>query len=87
MRIIKCRYLKKWAAITIGPIGVFIKPEDAENKVVLNHERIHWEQQKKYLYIGFYIKYLYEAATKGYDNISFEEEAYEHEKDFEYTIK
>lgn len=86
MRVIKCKYLKKWSAITIAPIGVFIKPDKVENKVIINHERIHWEQQKKYGYVGFYLKYLYEAATKGYRNISFEKEAYDNEKDFEYKV-
>ena len=87
MRVIKCKYLGKWSAITVAPIGIFINPERVNDKVVLNHERIHWEQQKKYGYIGFYLKYLYEAATKGYRNISFDEEAYEHESDFEYKAK
>lgn len=87
MRIIKCKALKKFSAITIAPIGVFVKPEHIENKVVINHERIHWEQQKKYWIVGFYIKYLFEAATKGYRNISFEKEAYENETNFEYKVK
>lgn len=87
MRIIKCRYLKRWSAITIAPIGVFIKPEYIDSIVVLNHERIHWEQQRKYWYIWFYIKYLYEFITVGYTNISFEKEAYEHENEFDYKVK
>ena len=86
MRLIKCKYLKKWAAITIGPIGIFINPDRVNNRVLLNHERIHWEQQRKYWYIGFYLKYLYEYLTKGYRNISFEREAYLHQKDFEYKV-
>ena len=84
MKIYPCKYLGKFLAITIGPIGVFVRPDKMDDKIVLNHERIHWEQQKKYLYVGFYFKYLYEAIMKGYYNISFEKEAYEHENDFEY---
>jgi len=51
---------------------------------VLNHERIHWMQQKKGWYIGFYVQYFAEWIFKGYRNISFEVEAYENEKNFEY---
>ena len=84
MRVIKCKWLGKWNGITLAPIGVFVKPEAADNKVVMNHERIHWEQQKKLGLFKFYTRYLYEAALKGYRNISFEIEAYDHERDFDY---
>lgn len=79
MRLIKFKYLGRFRAMTIAPIGVFIKPKYINDQVTLKHEQIHWEQQRKCWYIGFYIIYLYEWITKGYKNISFEKEAYENE--------
>ena len=54
------------------------------------HERIHTQQQRELLYVGFFVWYLlewfvrllqYRNATKAYFNISFEREAYAHESD------
>jgi hypothetical protein len=49
----------------------------------LNHEKIHTEQMKELLYIGFYVWYAAEwivglalYGRKSYSNISFEREAY-----------
>jgi len=84
MKVYKCKYLKKILAITVAPIGVFVRPDKMGDKALLNHEAIHWRQQKKLWYIGFYIAYLFEWIFKGYRNISFEIEAYENEKNLEY---
>lgn len=60
-------------------------------EVDINHEAIHTAQMRELLYIGFYICYFAEWAAEllkfgknSYDNNSFEEEAYAHEKDFDY---
>ena len=52
----------------------------------LNHERIHTEQMKEMLYVGFYLWYVIEwfvklfiYGRKAYRNISFELEAYAYE--------
>lgn len=87
MRIIKCKYLGQWAAITLGPFFILVHPKYIDNKKIINHERIHWMQQKRDWYIWFYIKYLYESITKGYRNISYEIEAYDNENDFNYQLK
>ena len=50
----------------------------------INHEAIHFEQQKEWLFIGFFILYLVEFIFKGYMNISFEKEAYTHSVDLNY---
>ena len=84
MKIYKIRLMKNFSAITLAPIGIFVAPSSIDDPVTLNHERIHWEQQKKLGLFKFYTKYLYEAATKGYRNISFEIEAYANENNFEY---
>ena len=85
MKILKTNILgKRTKAITLAPFAILVKPEYADDKVVINHERIHWMQQKKGWYIGFYVQYFVEWVFKGYRNISFEIEAYENEKNFEY---
>jgi hypothetical protein len=38
---------KRLRWITFGPIGVFLIPEHISNVRVINHERIHWEQQRR----------------------------------------
>lgn len=55
-----------------------------------NHERIHSEQMKEMLFIGFYIWYLVEWVIRlfgkgnAYRNLSFEKEAYDNEENLTY---
>lgn len=71
--------------------------KDSINKRTLNHESVHFAQQKEMLLIGFYIWYLLEwlwrviftkdrFSHQAYRNISLEREAYEHEY-FEIYLK
>lgn len=64
--------------------------------VFMNHERIHFRQQLELLVVPFYlwygIEYLirrlqYQNHYTAYQNISFEREAYTHEKDLLYLKK
>lgn len=62
--------------------------------VMINHESIHFEQEKELGFIFFYILYLLEwlvklcfYGKKAYHNISFEREAYANECDAEYLKK
>ena len=59
----------------------------------INHERIHTAQMKELLFIFFYIWYLiewlirfliYQNASKAYENIQFEKEAYNNQDNLEY---
>ncbi len=52
--------------------------------VLINHERIHLRQQLEMLVIPFYIWYLIALYRKGYNNISFEKEAYANEINLNY---
>jgi len=70
-------------AITLFPF-IFTKRTDA---VTINHEKIHLRQQAEMLIVFFYVLYLLEAIFKGYDNISFEKEAYYNESDIDYLKK
>lgn len=61
------------------------------HKEMVNHESIHFEQEKELGFIFFYILYLLEwliklcfYGKKAYENISFEREAYRNEKNFDY---
>ena len=50
----------------------------------INHEAIHFAQQKEWLFVGFFILYLIEFIFKGYMNVSFEKEAYNNSMDLNY---
>lgn len=84
--------MEKIVAISLYPISIYIKAGHG-SPTTINHECIHWEQQKEMLALFFYIWYLLEWVVKlfiygrkSYYNISFEREAYSHEKDKEYLL-
>lgn len=61
--------------------------------VLLNHERIHYRQAVELLVVGFYVLYVAEFFVRwaqhgdrrrAYYEISFEREAYRHERDLRY---
>jgi hypothetical protein len=65
-------------AIAFFPF-IIIPSSTVVDDVLINHEKIHLRQQLELLVIPFYIWYLIEFFTKGYENISFEKEAYTNE--------
>jgi len=80
-------------AITLAPFGIYIKEEffSAWYRVLINHEKIHWNQQVELLIIFFYVFYcakwfvkIFIYGKKAYLNISFEREANEHERNLDY---
>ncbi|MXV37262.1 hypothetical protein GO491_01030 [Flavobacteriaceae bacterium Ap0902] len=94
MILITKRFLKK--NVTGMALFPFILLRDKElklNKRLINHEKIHLRQQLELLVVPFCLWYIIEYAFryyqykdrhKAYLNISFEREAYAHEKDLEY---
>lgn len=97
MKIVYNRMIpfKGFSAINFWGI-VFARQEFKElSKSTLNHEAIHTAQMKELLYIGFYLWYVIEWFIKlfvygrkeAYRNISFEQEAYEHQHDYDYLKK
>lgn len=80
-------------AISIWPF-IFLKHKYQKNDAILiNHEKIHLQQQAELLIIPFYIWYFLEYLfyrLKGYKkhaayhSISFEQEAYEYEHNLNY---
>ncbi|CAM3875320.1 hypothetical protein FLSI110296_00870 [Flavobacterium sinopsychrotolerans] len=95
MFLIVAKYLipKGYRGLAVFPF-VFVKyPEDKENAIFVNHEKIHLRQQIELLIIPFFVWYLteyvvrlvqYKNADLAYRNISFEREAYANEKDLYY---
>ena len=79
-------------AITLWPF-IFIRDEG--NKRTINHEKIHLEQQKELLLVGFYLLYVifwiiglfkYRSTQIAYYEIPFEREAYANDDDWVYLL-
>ncbi len=79
--------------LAIYPFIFLRRKEFLQNKVLLNHERIHHHQQLRWLWIGFFVKYLiewlyfwikYKDWYNAYRQISFEREAYDNEHNLNY---
>ena len=96
MKIIRVKNTKffpqGYKAITIGPF-VITKPNTVLNIIDLQHEDIHWAQEKEMLILPFFIWYvieflirlvIYRNWDKAYKNILFEQEAYAHQEDPDY---
>ncbi|MFN4086444.1 MAG: hypothetical protein ACK4LB_10915 [Spirosomataceae bacterium] len=84
---------KKIQAVAIWPF-VFVRKSKVSS-IILQHERIHLRQQVEMGFLIFYIWYILEwlmrciqtrSWTKGYYQISFEREAYRHEKTPQYLV-
>ena len=68
---------------------LFVRGNARIDDSTLNHEKIHTAQMKEMLYVFFYVWYVIEwliRLPKGnaYRNISFEREAYAHDKNPNY---
>jgi len=78
--------------ITIYPF-IFISDEFSDDTRMLNHEKIHMEQYKELLWIGFVVLYVlnwlflfckYWDFELSYRSVMFESEAYNHDDDQDY---
>lgn len=83
----------KISGITLFPFILLKRPEDLQNEILINHEKIHMRQQVELLLIFFYIWYVIEYYYwyfklkdhyLAYKFISFEREAYAMENDLNY---
>jgi hypothetical protein len=95
MFVIVAKYLipKGYRGLTLFPF-VFIKYRfDSDDKVLVNHEKIHLRQQLELLVLPFFVWYFVEYAVRllqyknanlAYRNISFEREAYANERHLDY---
>ena len=78
------------SAITLGPL-IFSRNQMSDR--TKNHEKIHWEQYKETLILGFVFLYLayyligwikYKNRSTAYFKIPFEQEAYEYDSNLDY---
>ncbi|MFD0798680.1 hypothetical protein ACFQZJ_14500 [Maribacter chungangensis] len=89
-------FYKNYVGLSLWPF-IFLKSDAfKEDMVLINHEKIHLRQQQELLIIPFYILYLtewllravwYMDSYRGYQNISFEREAYHNESRSDYLSK
>jgi len=98
MYLIVSKYLipKGYRGMTLYPFVIIRNFLDKENKVLLNHEKIHIRQQLELLILPFFLWYFLEYLlrlaqfknqNRAYRNISFEREAYTNENDMNYLKK
>ena len=97
--IIRNSIIPKLASVFIKAYAIALWPfifiRDEGNKRVINHEKIHLEQQKELLLVGFYLLYVifwfigllkYRSARIAYYEIPFEREAYANDDDWVYLL-
>ncbi len=96
---INAKFVAKLFSVVISvyaiPLFPFIISADEMDEYTMNHELIHFEQQKELFVVGFYALYVYDFV-KGmikYKNkdlayflIRFEQEAYNHQNDLGYIV-
>jgi hypothetical protein len=94
-RIIIYPKLKAYG-LALFPFIILRNKNDASDKVLMNHERIHLRQELELLVIPFYIFYglnflvnyfKYRSWSKSYYNIVFEREAHANENNLNYLKK
>lgn len=95
MFVVVNRFLfhKNFLGVALWPFIILKKANLKEDKIFINHEKIHLKQQLEMLLILFYVWYVLEFllrliqfknSREAYLNISFEREAYTNEKDLDY---
>lgn len=84
---------KNFNGMTVWPFVILQHAELKNEKIFINHERIHLKQQMEMLVIFFYLWYSleflirlvqYRNRHQAYRNISFEREAYQNENNLEF---
>ncbi len=79
MRQVKIHYVRwvvpPYRAMTIPPLGIFIKKKYRGDKKILNHDMVHWQQYQKMGLFKFYFRYFKQFLIYGYDNMPMELEA------------
>lgn len=76
---------KGFKAMAIFPF-IFVRGNSIDKKII-NHEKIHFAQQKELLIVGFYILYGIFYLIYGYRDIPFEREAYRNADNPDYLKK
>ena len=97
--IITSKILPKLFSIVISVYAITLFPfiilSEEVDEYTMNHEMIHFEQQKELFVVGFYILYAYDfvkamvkykSKETSYFLIRFEQEAYTYQNDLGYII-
>lgn len=91
MKVIRCNIPLLGGCKAINLFGfLFVKKNARIDDILINHEKIHTAQMREMLYVFFYLWYLIEWLIRlfkkgsAYRNISFEREAYSHDKNLSY---
>lgn len=93
MLIIKNSWFPFGRYSTINICGILFTKSDSLSEKTINHENIHTHQMIEMLFIFFYLWYgieyliirlFHKTQNCSYHDVSFEEEAYEHQYDFTY---
>lgn len=74
---------KGFLAIAIFPF-IFVRKDRTMSDIDINHEKIHFAQQKELLIVFFYLLYAVFYLIYGYRNMPFEKEAYDNDDNLEY---
>jgi hypothetical protein len=94
--VFKHFFYRNYVGLTFWPFIILKNTSLKEDSVLINHERIHLKQQLELLIIPFYLIYIsewlvrsfwYLSFYRGYQNISFEKEAYQNEHDLGYPSR
>lgn len=91
--IVRHFFYKNYVGLSLWPFIILKDVQLKQDAVLINHERIHLKQQQELFIIPFYFLYisewllrsvLYLDSYRAYQNISFEREAYQNEKELDY---
>lgn len=94
--IIRHFFYRNYVGLSLWPFIILKNVHLKQDSVLINHERIHLKQQQELFIIPFYFLYisewllrslLYLDSYRAYQNISFEREAYQNEKELDYLTK
>lgn len=69
-------------AVTIPPLGIFIREDQSGNVNLLNHEMVHWKQYQRMGLIPYYWNYGIGYLRHGYELHPMEQEARFAEDDY-----
>jgi hypothetical protein len=92
--VFKHFFYKNYVGLSVWPFIILKNDALKDDAVLINHEKIHLRQQLELLILPFYIFYItewlvrslfYLSFYKGYQNISFEQEAYANEHNLNYA--
>ena len=97
--IITSKFITKMLSVVVSVYAITLFPfiilSEEVDEFTMNHELIHFEQQKELFVVGFYALYVYDFIKgmikyknkdMAYYLIRFEQEAYNYESDLGYIV-